>query len=395
MDAWRRGYEGNGSAYNQVPVSAVDGISARSRDALHELGIMDAAQLVALAAIEPTRAELVQVLGVSEGAFTSMVNAARAVLPPFLAAAVESPRPADHGLGAIAPPRAELEAAEALPSAADEIAPAALPAAANLIAGMPAIREQADRGTCVAFCLTSINEYALRARRRNQNLSEQYLYFRTKQIDGIPTACGTFQSSAAEALRTVGQCREKIWPYNPNQPCNQPGPVPARADANAAQARVSLLQLNPRDVAGIKAALATGRPVGISIPVWDSWFTSADTYATGRITMRIGNEGGPGGHCMCAVGYQDESSYPGGGYFLLRNSWGPDWASRSPYGPGYGAIPYRYISNENWEAFTLRTAFGEDEAEPDGDDERLKDRAPGDRHKTITIQVGDVTITIA
>jgi hypothetical protein len=397
MDAWRQGYEGQYSAYSQLPVSAVEGVSAKVQDSLHELGIMDAAQLVALAAIEPVRDELVQALGVSERTFNAILSASRAVLPSFLAASVEAPRPANHGLGALPPPQAELEAAEAIPYAVDEAVAVALPPSANLIAGMPEIRDQADRGTCVAFCLTAIHEYALRRGNRHRNLSEQYLYFRTKKIDGIPGQCGTFQASAAEALRTVGQCRETIWPYNPNQPCNQPGPAPARADANAAQSRITLLQLNPKDVNGIKAALAAGRPVGISVPVWQSWYASADTFATGRITMRIGNESGPGGipagHCMTAVGYQDSAQYPGGGYFLLRNSWGQDWAARSPYGAGYGTIPYKYISDDNWEAFTLRPPTRGNGSEPD-DDDIVIDSEPEDQRRTVTIEVGDITITI-
>jgi C1A family cysteine protease len=56
------------------------------------------------------------------------------------------------------------------------------------------------------------------------------------------------------------------------------------------------------------------------------------------------------GHCMCAVGYQDDKSYPRGGYFIVRNSWGTTWASQSPYGAGYGIIPYQYITSFATEA---------------------------------------------
>ena len=68
--------------------------------------------------------------------------------------------------------------------------------------------------------------------------------------------------------------------------------------------------------------------------------------------MRVGNEPAAGGHAVCLVGYQDSASSPGGGYFIVRNSWDTTWAYQSPYGAGYGTIPYQYIANEAWEAFT-------------------------------------------
>lgn len=36
------------------------------------------------------------------------------------------------------------------------------------------------------------------------------------------------------------------------------------------------------------------------------------------------------------MGYQDDASSPGGGYFLVRNSWGTSWGYQCPYGAGYG-----------------------------------------------------------
>ncbi len=55
---------------------------------------------------------------------------------------------------------------------------------------------------------------------------------------------------------------------------------------------------------------------------------------------------------MCLVGYKDDPEWPGGGYFILRNSWGKAWGSQCPYGAGYGVIPYKFISLYCWEAWT-------------------------------------------
>jgi C1A family cysteine protease len=401
MDAWRQGYESQYSAFNQPSVESVESIPAEIDNALKEIGVIDAAQLLALEPIPGVREELAKHLGVNEKRLSAIFDDARGAVPRYLAAAVATPRPADHAFGALPPPPEEMQAAAEIPFVGMARAAAALPATTNLASGMSPIREQANRGTCVSFATTALHEYALRARGQNRNLSEQYLYFRIKQLDGSPNICGTWQSAARDALKRFGECRETVWPYNPNLPCNQGGPVPNKADQDAAKYKLQLQQLNPKDVAGIKAVLASGRPVAISIPVWQSWYASADTFATGRITMRIGNESGPNGqpagHAVCLIGYQDNAQYPGGGYFILRNSWGVDWASQSPYGAGNGTIPYQYIANENWEAFTIPSIAG---LEPTNQEdaalsEEADDLFSPEKPRTITIETGGITITIA
>ena len=94
--------------------------------------------------------------------------------------------------------------------------------------------------------------------------------------------------------------------------------------------------------------------------------------------MPLSGDSQVGGHAVCLVGYQDSTSSPGGGYFILRNSWGTAWGSQCPYRPGYGTIPYQYIAQYNWEAYTLSGAVGEEEPEPKPQDEV---------ERTITITV--------
>ena len=51
-----------------------------------------------------------------------------------------------------------------------------------------------------------------------------------------------------------------------------------------------------------------------------------------------------GWHALCLAGYVDDESYPGGGYFIARNSWSDDeWAPDSPEMPGYAMVPYDYV----------------------------------------------------
>ena len=91
--------------------------------------------------------------------------------------------------------------------------------------------------------------------------------------------------------------------------------------------------VEPGAVAHYKRVLAGsgGRrpmPVVVGTLVFDSWLRSPETRRTGKITMPLPGEPTEGGHAWCIVGYQDEASVPGGGYFIVRNSWGTGWGDR-------------------------------------------------------------------
>jgi hypothetical protein len=322
--------------------------------ALLSLGIEDAEQVVAVAAIPDARAELQRVLGLKDKAFQSFLDNVQGMLPAARAAAFSSPSPKDLGLG-VRPPTPEMmaavEASAARAFEADEAVD--LPGSVNLIPFFQPIRNQGPRGTCVSFTLTALNEYIKRRRGINVNLSEQHLYYETKLIDGASSGCGTWQSKAVIPLQTRGQCREIVWAYLNAPPCNNHGPLPAAARLDALHYRLDTLAVPARSVLAYKSHMSRQRPVGLSIPVYNSWYQSAATRQTGRITMRIGTEPSIGGHAVCLVGYVDTPTSPGGGYFIVRNSWGTAlFGSANPFGAGYGTIPYQYITNDAWEAYT-------------------------------------------
>lgn len=61
-----------------------------------------------------------------------------------------------------------------------------------------------------------------------------------------------------------------------------------------------------------------------------------------------------GWHALCFAGYVDDESYPGGGYFIARNSWSDDeWAPDSPERPGYALVPYDYVVALGTEGYVM------------------------------------------
>ncbi len=220
------------------------------------------------------------------------------------------------------------------------------------VKNLPPIRNQERRGTCVAFATISALEVALGGKK---DMSEQFQYFSVKQDDGIPDMDGSWVRFSFPALMKRGVCTEKTWPYVPDD-TDDPGqgPAPKGAEKEALKCRPSkIFAIEATDVAAIKTALTKGHCVSFSVPVFNSWLRNVETRRNGKIGMPIPNEGAVGGHAMAFVGYCDDASWPGGGYFILRNSWGAEWAAEHKTGAGYGSIPYAYIEQYGKEAYAL------------------------------------------
>lgn len=238
-----------------------------------------------------------------------------------------------------------------------------LASSVNYISQLPPAKTQGDRGSCVAFAVTAINEFSFfKKNGLYTDLSEQYLFNETKQLEN-DSDCSSHIAMALRVLADLGQCPESVWSYNPNPPCLQPDGKPSNADQYALPFRNGCVPYNQAAdiIQQIKSSLTVGQLVAFSIPVFRSWYNSSDVIRTGRITMPLGNEpvmldnnNNNAGHAMAIVGYQDAVDHPGGGYFIIRNSWGPQlWGKQNVYGPGYGIIPYEYISNYRWEIYAI------------------------------------------
>ncbi len=178
-------------------------------------------------------------------------------------------------------------------------------------------------------------------------------------------ASGSLLMSCFRAVETVGVCRSTLWPYAavPSAPLfGREGegvkfPPGSREDAAKRRLVHGLYLLgtpnNVDEIRGILAGANGHRAMPVAVTV--DFFADCDgeTYAIPAVETNaegqlVSKNEWRGRHGLLVVGYEDNESYPGGGFFLIRNSLGEGWGRR-----GYGKLPYAYLECFAVEAGTI------------------------------------------
>ncbi len=352
-----------------IPAEALEALSEENIEFLHSLGITTVQEVAALLGDREMAEQVKDSLGMTEGDFLRLRAEIRRLMPiTRLRGRGRKEMTGRFATGALPPPHPEFIAATMLSPYVTIAHPVELPASVDHRSEMPPVRDQGGRGTCVAFASTAVREHLeiqAGAEPEKIDLSEQYLYWWCKEHDGIPADQtpygGTYLSVGFDGLKESGIPEDKVWPYNP-QPAqvdesgrtgpDPQGPPPPEAPRKAQEYRtIRTIKLNPTSVNDIKTCLADGKVVAFSIPVFNSWYSNAAVLRYGKINLPFPGETPVGGHAMAIVGYVDDEKSPGGGYFVIRNSW-KDWGYDSVWGPGYGTIPYKYIQEFGQAAYS-------------------------------------------
>ncbi|MDX6498040.1 MAG: hypothetical protein QOG23_1300 [Blastocatellia bacterium] len=243
-----------------------------------------------------------------------------------------------------------------------------LPSKVMLTKKITKVRDQGPfRGTCVAHTAAALLEFELiynGLATKRLDLSEQYLYWACKQVDGASNDDGTFIEYAMKVLLegvkaegyAGGVCKEQDWPYNTvsiagNQ---SQGPLPAKTSRVMKGLKGKIFgisgstELKSNSIKDLKNALADNHCVGLSVYTYHFW-TDNYTWREGVISLpfRIKPDGA---HAICLVGYKDNDATHSDGYFIFKNSWGTNWGAGRP-DQGFGSLPYRYVLKESIEAW--------------------------------------------
>lgn len=217
-----------------------------------------------------------------------------------------------------------------------------LPESANLQKFAPAVGNQGQQGSCVAWSSAYGARTILESTRTNEpgdnlRFSPSFLY---NQI-GLDGCQGSYIIRAMEYMTDRGAIEYDKFPYTDQNCSRQPDQSLIQEAAKYKMRGFNRLSQGDRtdaiDIRAIRENLAQGAPVVIGMMVGQSFMQSMagkdvwEPEAGDRQMM------GFGGHAMCVVGYDDRKY---GGAFLLMNSWGPEWGTNGFAWVRYGDFRY-------------------------------------------------------
>ena len=146
-------------------------------------------------------------------------------------------------------------------------------------------------------------------------------------------------SEAFHGLETLGICRAKLMPYEPNANAHRKPSMNAleNARSRARRWRIHWVRrwntarpLDDAELRAIKQAVAAGHPVACGL----RWPNDLQ----GHVLSEVPNSRDVfDGHSIVLAGYTDNPQQNGGGSFLFRNSNGTNWGEE-----GYGRMSYAY-----------------------------------------------------
>lgn len=214
------------------------------------------------------------------------------------------------------------------------------------------IANQGEEGACAAYAVASLVEHVLES---PEPLSADFLYQECKGSDGRRDSQGTMLRLAMDVASRTGICPARLFSISEEdfqEPDIERCRVEARRMANSRPVNPGVITNFQRILTGADGTVPM--PIAVTLLVFDSWYCSRSTRRTGKWTLPLDGES-PNhcGHAVLIVGYRDDASVPGGGFFIARNSWGESWAEASPVAkPGHALIPYTYTQRFACEAFT-------------------------------------------
>ncbi|MDD4005300.1 MAG: C1 family peptidase [Elusimicrobiaceae bacterium] len=186
------------------------------------------------------------------------------------------------------------------------------------------VRNQGQCGSCWAFAMTgALESYALRAKNtpnRDLDLSEQVMV----SCSGAGSCKGGRLN--ADYLTTTGLPPESYYPYTQTDgSCSNVKPGWEK-ETNKIGSWGSV----SKSVEELKAALNQFGPVPTAFMVYRdfmSYKSGVYSYTSGELM---------GGHGVLLVGYNDAEKY-----FIVKNSWGPNWGEN-----GFFKIAYSEMDNQ-------------------------------------------------
>ena len=214
---------------------------------------------------------------------------------------------------------------------------AALPPAVDLRHLCSPVRDQGQLGSCTGFAIAVGMREFLENKMTGTlvGMSPLFLYYEERKLENtIKEDSGAQPRDGMKVLAKLGCAPEQDDLYNPTVFANAPG---AKALKDATRFKIAAYH-RLQTLADMQACLAGGNGFVLGFKVYES-FESQAVAQTGKMPMPQANEKSLGGHAVFAAGYQTDPQSPGGGYLIIKNSWGARWGDK-----GYFCMPFAYVT---------------------------------------------------
>lgn len=221
----------------------------------------------------------------------------------------------------------------------------ALPPGVDLRPQCPDVLDQGNLGSCTANAIGSLDHFV----QMKQGLaafspSRLFIYYNERVMEGsVNEDAGAEIRDGMKSISVRGVCPETMWPYAVSKFNTKP---PKKCFTEALRHQAVQYMRVGQTLDQLKGCLSEGYPFVFGFTVFDS-FESDRMAKTGMMPMPKKTEQNLGGHAVMAVGYSEAKKR-----FLVRNSWGTDWALK-----GYFWMPYAYMTSSDLadDFWTLRT----------------------------------------
>lgn len=204
-----------------------------------------------------------------------------------------------------------------------------LPKKVSYRTSLSPVKNQGNLGSCVAFASVALKEWQEQKENVNRNeydLSEKWVYWNCKEIDGYPNSEGTTIRSSMKILNKQGVPPEKAWPYETKK---ENIGSPEKWAYMISKWNLISEYRRIENLTELKESLASNGPVVGGVLVFDTFYYPKN----GIIDMPIDDSKVLGGHAILLCGYDDEKQL-----IEFKNSWSDRWGDG-----GFGYLPYQYI----------------------------------------------------
>lgn len=192
------------------------------------------------------------------------------------------------------------------------------------------VEDQGQLGSCTGNAIAGLIECLDRKSGKNLDVSRLFIYYEERALIGtVNIDSGAYIRDGIKVVNKKGAPLESIWPYKINKFATRPN---AASYTDAARRKAGTYE-KVNNFAGVKNALARGFPVVVGFDVYESFYNIGSNGVMPY--PNVNNEELLGGHAVVIVGYDDNKNA-----FIVRNSWGKNWALN-----GYFYMPYRVIQN--------------------------------------------------